>query len=60
MALYFFQPTWYERSAQLIWHNLIVCFEDNTQRMICNLPKVSHPADPEICYFHLELAIELY
>ena len=60
MALYFFQPTWYERSAQLIWHNLIVCFEDITQRMICNLAKVSHPADPEICYFHLELAIELY
>ena len=40
--------------------NLMVSFQDITQNMFCNLAKISHPADLEIYYFHLELAIELY
>ena len=36
-------------------------FQDITQSMFCNLAKISHPADLEICYLslELELAIEL-
>ena len=40
--------------------NLMVNFQDITQNMICNLAKISHLADLEICSFNLELAIELY
>ena len=29
--------------------NLIVSFQDITQNMFCNLAKISHPADLEIC-----------
>ena len=29
--------------------NLIVSFPDNAQNMFCNLAKISHPADLEIC-----------
>ena len=40
--------------------NLMASFQDITQNMFCNLAKISHPADLEIYYFNLELAIELY
>ena len=40
--------------------NLMVCFQDKPWGMFCNLAKVSHPAELEIGYFNLELAIELY
>ena len=39
---------------------LIVSFQDITQNMVCNLAKISHPADLEICKFNLEPVIELY
>ena len=29
--------------------NLMVSFKDITQNMFCNLAKISHPADLEIC-----------
>ena len=29
--------------------NLVVSFQDITQNMFCNLAKISHPADLEIC-----------
>ena len=40
--------------------NLMVSFHDITQYIFCILAKISHPADLKICYFNLELAIELY
>ena len=40
--------------------NLMVNFQDITQNIFCNLAKIAHPADLEICQFNLELAIELY
>ena len=40
--------------------NLLASFQDITQNMFCNLAKISHPADLQIYYFNLELAIELY
>ena len=40
--------------------NLMVDFQDITQNKFCDLAKISHPADLEIYYFNLELAIELY
>ena len=40
--------------------NLMASFQDITQNMFCNLAKISHPADLQIYYFNLELAIELY
>ena len=40
--------------------NLLVTFHDILQNMLWNLAKITHPADLEICYFNLELAIELY
>ena len=40
--------------------NLMASFQDITQNMFCNLAKISHPAELEIYYFILELAIELY
>ena len=30
-------------------NDLMVCFQDITQNMFCNLAKISHPADLEIC-----------
>ena len=39
--------------------NLMASFKDITKRMFCNLAKISYPADLEIFYFNLELAIEL-
>ena len=45
----------------LSWFGIIwmVSFQDITQNMFCNLSIISHPADLEIYYFNLELAIEL-
>ena len=45
----------------LSWFGIIwmVSFQDITHNMFCNLSKISHPADLEIYYFNLELAIEL-
>ena len=40
--------------------NLLVSFQDVTNNMLCNLGKISHPADLEICKFNMELIIELY
>ena len=40
--------------------NLMVSFHDITQNIFCTLAKISHPADLEIYYFNLGLAIELY
>ena len=40
--------------------NLMASFQDIIQNMFCNVAKISHPADLQICYFNLELAIELY
>ena len=40
--------------------NLMVSFHNLRQNIFCNLAKISNPDDLEICYFNLELAIELY
>ena len=40
--------------------NLTASLQDITQNILCKSAKISHPADLEIFYFHLELAIELY
>ena len=39
--------------------NLLASVQDITQNMFCNLAKISYPADLQIYYFNLELAIEL-
>ena len=39
---------------------LMFSFQDITQNMFCNMAKISHPADLEICYFNWKLANELY
>ena len=40
--------------------NLMVDFQDISQNKLCDLAKISHPADLEIYYFNLELAFEVY
>ena len=40
--------------------NLMVSLQDIAQNMFCNLAKISHPADLEIGYLNLELAVELH
>ena len=40
--------------------NLMVSVQDITQNMLYILAKISHPADLEIYYSNLELAVELY
>ena len=35
--------------------NLMVNFQHIAQNIFCNLAKISHPADFEICLFNLEL-----
>ena len=39
---------------------LMFSFQYITQNMFCNMAKISHPADLEICYFNVKLANELY
>ena len=38
----------------------MVRFQDTAQSMLCSVAKISQTADLEICYFNIELAIELY
>ena len=51
---------WWKCSVSLGWDSSNEYFQDITQNMVCNLAKISHPADLENCYFNLELTIELY
>ena len=38
-------------NERVIWFaiNLVVCFQDIIQNLFCNLAKISHSADLEIC-----------
>ena len=60
--IYFFEPKDWYWCEVLSWFakNLTVSFQDIKQNMFYNLAKISHPADVEIYYSNLELALELY
>ena len=62
MTYAFFNPKFDNGVNEMLrWFgiNLMLSFQDITQKMFCNLAEISHPTDLEICLFYLELAIEL-